>query len=296
LSLGTSWKRLHPEGENKVCELLGICGSTKVQPGRYFRTFRQRGQGLPDGQGNPDGWGIALYPDGKAAQLIKESIPAASSKLAEFFSTYEHLCSKIFIAHVRKASPGLAVTFSNTHPFCRAVAGRDYVFAHNGTIHSTRRFSLGRYKPVGSTDSEYLFCHILNFIEKRNIGGWTEENLLEFWKFLISINRWSTKDETIPNKLNLLLSDGETLISYTDFYGIGTLYRLMLPVHSEVLVGGRKLSPSESNKDTEEESIYVVATRPVSGEKLWVSMESGQLCAIRNGVQVFSSGALRSKD
>ena len=240
--------------------------------------------------GNPDGWGIALYPDGRAVQVIKEAIPAASSKLSEFLSTYEHMCSKIFLAHVRKASRGV-VTYSNTHPFCREIHGRDYAFAHNGTIRNIRRFSLGRHKPVGKTDSERLFCHILNFIEQRGICDWTEENLFEFWKFLIGINRRPTKDK--PNKLNLLLSDGETLIAYTDFYGIGTLYQLMLRVHGEVLSCGRKLSACSQIMENNEESICIVATRPVSCDKLWVSMEPGELCAFRNGVQVFSSGKSR---
>jgi glutamine amidotransferase len=278
---------LHPEGENAVCELLGISSSTKVRPGRYFKTFRRRGQELPEGLGNPDGWGIALYPDVKAVQVIKEALPGASSKLSEFLSTYEHLCSKIFIAHVRKASRGV-VSYSNSHPFSREVGGRDYAFAHNGAIRSIRRFSLGRHKPVGDTDSEHIFCHILNFIEQRNICGWAEDDLFEFWKFLIGINRWSTKDK--PNKLNILLTDGETLIAYTDVYGMGTLYRLILRVHGEVLARRKKLSACSQIMENNEESIGIVATRPVSGDKLWISMEPGELCAIRNGVQVFSTG------
>ena len=269
-----------------MCELLGISSSTKVRPGRNFKTFRLRGEELPEGEGNPDGWGIALYPDGKAVQVIKEAIPAASSKLSEFLSTYEHLCSKIFIVHIRKASRGV-VTYSNSHPFSRAVNGRDYIFAHNGTVRGFRRFPLGRHKPVGDTDSEHLFCYLLNFIGQRGIRGWTEEDLIEFWKFLIAINRWPTKDK--PNKLNLLLSDGVTLLAYTDFYGNGSLYRLILRVHGEVLSYGRKLSACSRIEENDEESICVLATRPVSGDKLWVSMEPGELCAIRNGVQVFSS-------
>lgn len=289
LSPATSCKRHHPEGENKVCELLGISCSVKVRPGRYFKTFRQRGRELSEGEGNPDGWGIALYPDGKAVQVIKEPIPAAASKLSEFLSTYEHLCSKIFIAHVRKASRGV-VSYSNSHPFSREVGGKEYSFAHNGTISGIRRFSLGRHKPVGNTDSEHLFCYILNFIEQRGICGWTEDDLLEFWKFLISINCRPTKDQKKPNKLNILLTDGETLIAYTDFYGNGSLYKLMLRVHGEVLSCGRKLSACPQLKDNDEESIGIFATRPVSGDKLWVSMEPGELCALRNGVAVFSPG------
>ena len=272
-----------------MCELLGISCGARVRPVRYFKTFQRRGQELLEGQGNPDGWGIALYPDGRAVQVIKEAIPAASSKLSEFLSTYEHLCSKIFIAHIRKASRGV-VTYSNTHPFSREVGGREYAFAHNGTVRGIRSFQLGRHKPVGDTDSEHLFCHILNFIDQRGICGWTEEDLIEFWKFLISINRQPTKDQTKPNKLNLLLSDGETLLAYTDFYGNGSLYRLMLRVQSELISRGSNSSSRPQPKDNNEESICIVATRPIGGYKRWVSMEPGELCAMRNGVQVFSTG------
>lgn len=278
-----------------MCELLGISSSTKVRPGLYFKTFRLRGEELPEGEGNPDGWGIALYPDGKAVQVIKEAIPAASSRLSEFISTYEPFCSKIFVAHVRKASQSLAVTFSNSHPFSRAVNGRDYAFAHNGTIRSTQRFSLGGHTPVGSTDSEYLFCHILNFIEQRNMGDWTDEDLFEFWKFLVAINRWPTGDGEKSHKLNLLLTDGVTLIAYTDFYGNGMLHQLHLRVNGEALSCGRKLSSCSPLRDDDNESICVVATRPVSSDKLWVSLKPGELCAFRNGVQVFSYSEFRSK-
>ena len=277
-----------------MCELLGISSSTKVRPGHYFRVFRQRGQEFEDGQGNPDGWGIACYPDGgKAVQVVKESIPAASSKLAKFVSTYEYLCSTIFVAHVRKASQGI-VAYHNTHPFSREAGGREYVFAHNGTIRTVQKFSLGRHKPVGSTDSEYLFCHILNFIDQRDIGGWTEDYLIEFWKFLVAINCWPTEDQEKPNKINLLITDGVTLLAYTDYFGNGTLHQLHLRLTSEAIASGRKISGCPQTKHNDEESICVVATRPISGDKLWVSVGPGELRAFRNGAQVFSSGALRS--
>lgn len=277
-----------------MCELLGISCSEKVRPARYFKAFRQRGQELPEGLVNPDGWGVACYPDGRAVQVIKEAIPAVSSKLSEFLSSYEHLCSKIFVAHIRKASRG-AVKYSNAHPFSREVGGREYAFAHNGTIRNIRRLPLCRHKPVGDTDSEHLFCHILNFIEQRNICGWTDDDLLDLWKLLISINRRPTKDQGKPNKLNLLLSDGETLIAYTDYYGNGTLYQLMKRVTGESLMVGKKLSACSQIKDNDEESICIVATNPVSPDKLWVSMEPGELCAMRNGEVIFSSGRVDAR-
>ena len=271
-----------------MCELLGISSSVRIRPGRYFAAFRKRGRELPEGKGNPDGWGIALYPDRKAVQLIKEAIPAATSKLCEFVSSYEHMRSRTFIAHVRKASRGI-VTYRNTHPFCREAMGREYSFAHNGTVRLSRKFLSGRYRPVGGTDSERLFCYILDYIEDRGICDWGEADLLDFWKFLIGHNRRIIDDQTKPSKLNMLLTGGDTLICYTDLYGQGTLHKLMLPAREEVLGGSNSSDCLQLQKRTEK-SICVVATRHLLNDKRWVSMKAGELCALRNGVVVFSSG------
>jgi len=40
-----------------MCELLGMSFNLPVRPSISFRGFRHRGEE------NPDGWGIAFYPD-----------------------------------------------------------------------------------------------------------------------------------------------------------------------------------------------------------------------------------------
>jgi len=60
-----------------MCELLGMSFNLPVRPSISFRGFRHRGEE------NPDGWGIAFYPD-EAAQIIKEPIKAAKSHLSRF--------------------------------------------------------------------------------------------------------------------------------------------------------------------------------------------------------------------
>ena len=84
------------------------------------------------------------------------------------------LRSEIFIAHVRRAST-IRLTppsYMNTHPFWRELKGRAYVLAHNGSLKPSatvsefkRALPLGRFKPIGGTGSEYLFCHLLSLIE-----------------------------------------------------------------------------------------------------------------------------------
>jgi predicted glutamine amidotransferase len=42
------------------------------------------------------------------------------------------------------------------------------VFAHNGTVRSARDLPLGRFRPIGSTDSEHAFCAMLAMPEPVN--------------------------------------------------------------------------------------------------------------------------------
>src|SRR5205823_14209675 len=41
--------------------------------------------------------------------------------------------------------------------------GRHWVFAHNGTV--KQRAKLGRFRPIGNTDSEHAFCALLGALD-----------------------------------------------------------------------------------------------------------------------------------
>ena len=48
----------------------------------------------------------------------------------------------------------------------RELWGRQFVFAHNGTaVKQLDRLTLGRFQPVGKTDSEHAFCALLGALE-----------------------------------------------------------------------------------------------------------------------------------
>lgn len=120
-----------------------------------FSGLRQRG-GRTAHHG--DGWGLALY-EGKQARVFLEPSAAASSPLARFVSE-NPIKTLLAVGHIRKKTRG-APTLANTHPFVRELWGKAWVFAHNGTVKRARALKLGQYRPIGSTDSEHAFCHIL---------------------------------------------------------------------------------------------------------------------------------------
>ena len=69
--------------------------------------------------------------------------------------------SRIFVSHIRRATAGEA-GYVNTHPFYRRFDNKTWVFAHNGTIDFDQLiFPTGEFIPIGTTDSELIFCNRL---------------------------------------------------------------------------------------------------------------------------------------
>src|SRR4029079_6778528 len=109
-----------------------------------------------------DGWGLALY-DGRLARMVLEPTPAANSPLARFVREHP-IKTLLAVAHVRQKTRG-GIALANTHPFVRELWGRNLVFAHDGNVKRARALKLGRFKPIGSTDSEHAFCALLGALE-----------------------------------------------------------------------------------------------------------------------------------
>ena len=65
--------------------------------------------------------------------------------------------------HIREAQWGSREALANTQPFVRAWGGREWLFTHAGSM---RDLLVGEnermFEPVGSTDSESIFCEIMS--------------------------------------------------------------------------------------------------------------------------------------
>src|SRR5262245_57087747 len=144
-----------------MCELLGMECNVPTDIVFSFTGLRQRG-----GRTGPhrDGWGLAFY-EGPAARVFLDPAPAAESPLARFLAEHP-IKTLLAIGHIRKRTRG-KTTLSNTPPFVRELWGRTWVFAHNGTLHGVRKRPLGRFRPIGETDSEHAFCWLLDRISAR---------------------------------------------------------------------------------------------------------------------------------
>jgi len=241
-----------------MCELFGVSSSVPSGPTEYFRRFLERCAF------NPDGWGLAWYPD-KAARLCKEPVPGNTSALAGFISSSPAVRAILFIGHARKTSSS-AAAYQNTHPFQRELFGKEFVFAHNGNVSLMKTTPAGRFQPVGQTDSEHAFCYMLSRLEARSRQAGTELDFEWLASEMRDVNRFG--------KFSCLLSDGDALICRRD-------------------AGGKNgLSFLKAQSGTA--SRYVIASEPLSNEA-WVDFQPGELTVFRQGSLVHSSAG-RSND
>lgn len=234
--------------------------------GVYFHAFR------PRAEENQSGWGVGWYDSAGRARVVKEATRADHSEKAMELSK-DQPSSDLFVIHVRKATVG-KISLNNTHPFTSHLRGRDWIFAHNGTIRRLERLSVDGYRPQGSTDSEIAFFHLLTKLGDLDDEAGEDEEA----DVIIGAARELSED----GRVNFLLSDGRTLYAYHD--GHKTLhFRERFDDPSEVLLS----DPEDYVVDLKlpqvaEDSSVVIATVPLT-EEAWTKMDPGDFLVCREG-------------
>src|SRR5690606_22435848 len=155
---------------------------------------------------------------------------------------------------VRRATVGKRGSRANAHPFEREIMGRAYGFAHNGTVRATD-LKPERFKPIGQTDSERLFCHLAD----RSVERGRHLDAEDDWEWLAG----KLAKLNGLGKLNALMSDGRRLFVYRDAAGFKGLAMRVLAFRNGQI---RKLDDVDIEIDVRgngENRVYVVATRPL---------------------------------
>jgi glutamine amidotransferase len=146
-----------------MCELFAMSSRLPATVNFSLEEFSRHG-----GQtgAHADGWGVAYYAD-KDVNLVRDTAAASISPLVRFIARHD-LASTLVISHIRKATQGAPV-LANTQPFTRELAGRIYVFAHNGNLKDIERhprLQLGSFRPASATDSEYALCALMQRMQQ----------------------------------------------------------------------------------------------------------------------------------
>ena len=256
-----------------MCELLGVSVVPAAKLGVYFHAFR------PRAEENREGWGIAWWESGMP-QIRKEPVPAHESEMAARLAE-QHPESETFIVHIRAATVG-AKSVENTHPFSGRALGREWVFAHNGTVQELDRLDTGGFEQGGDTDSEQAFHHLLTAMDA--LGPDPGEAVLA--ARILEVGRELSLHDS---RVNFLLSDGETLFAYHD--GHKTLHVLekrtgdftAIDDSNEIDLADQDYDLSLKLGDAPDERAVIVASVPLTNEPGWEKLNAGEFLVVRDG-------------
>ncbi|MCF8149888.1 MAG: class II glutamine amidotransferase [Burkholderiaceae bacterium] len=259
-----------------MCQLLGMNCNTPTDICFSFEGFRTRG-GLTDI--HRDGWGIAFF-EGAGCRVFLDVEPSAQSAVAELVHNYP-IRSRNVIAHIRKATQG-RVTLENTHPFQRELWGRYWIFAHNGNLKEFSPPADGSFTPVGDTDSERAFCHILQELRQRFPGGMPSQDALfaTLTKLAGQISR--------HGEFNFLLSSGDCLFAHC---GSKLCYIVRKTPFTVAHLKDQDVSVDFSEVTHPDDRVAVVATLPLTDNETWTTLAAGSLTLFHDGLPVRSAAS-----
>ena len=255
-----------------MCELLAMSANTPTDLCFSFTGLTRRGG---DTGPHKDGWGVAFY-EGKGVRAFHDADASANSRIAEVVQTHP-IKSEVAICHIRQANVG-SICLANTHPFMRELWGRYWVFAHNGQL-SDFHYSGGFYKPVGTTDSEALFCDILNHLRAHCDRDCPTEEIVER---LVRLSSGYARQGVF----NLLLSNGDWLFTYCT--------TKMASITRRAPFGPARLKDADVTVDFEAETtpndiVSVIVTEPRTTDETWDIYQPGEWRLWRKG-EVVQSG------
>jgi glutamine amidotransferase len=221
-----------------------------------------------------DGWGIAFFEE-RGVRHFVDYQAAIDSPIADLIRRCP-IKSKNVIAHIRKATQG-RVSLENCHPFVRELWGRYWVFAHNGDLKEFEPVLNGAFRPVGTTDSEWAFCYLLQELRRR--FGDTPPEVPALAKAL----RELTGEIASHGPFNMMLSDGSALFTHcsTNLYYIVRKYPFAMAKLSDedMLVDFSKVT-------TPNDRVAIIVTAPLTTNETWTQFAPGEMKVFVEGAPV----------
>ena len=233
-----------------------------------FTGFQARGGATDE---HRDGWGIAFF-EGRGARLFLDPRPSCDSPVAELVRRYP-IRSLNVIAHIRKATQG-SVSLENTHPFIRELWGRYWIFAHNGNLPDYAPALDGSFQPVGQTDSERAFCHLLQSLRRRFPAGMPTDAELH-----AAIEDFAAQTRPFGT-FNFLLSNGDRLFAHraTELHYI--IRQAPFPVAHLM---DEDMTVDFSEVTTPNDRVALIATKPLTDNETWLPLPVGQVMQFHDG-------------
>ncbi|MCX7170418.1 MAG: class II glutamine amidotransferase [Proteobacteria bacterium] len=253
-----------------MCQLLGMNCNAPTDICFSFTGFQARG-GATDV--HRDGWGIAFF-EGRGVRVFLDPNPSCESPVAELVRHYP-IRSLNVIAHIRKATQG-PVGLENTHPFMRELWGRYWIFAHNGNLQGYTPELDGSFLPVGQTDSEKAFCHLLQILRRRFPHG-----LLERAEILAVLEEFAAQLRPY-GPFNFLLSNGDSLFAHrsTDLH-----YVVRQAPFSTAHLKDQDVAIDFSEVTSPDDRVALIATLPLTDNETWIPLPTDRVVMFGDGVR-----------
>lgn len=167
---------------------------------------------------NGDGFGVGWYvPEIDPTPCVQRSVSPAWSNRNLQNLAFKTRAAHVF-AHVRAASPGMAVMEANVHPF----AYDRFIWMHNGAVadfHKIRRRLRDGLRDefynmiVGTTDSEHAFALFLNNLHTAFADATPTQMRAALVETIRQLNTLTREaDITVPSFYNFAVSDGSTMV------------------------------------------------------------------------------------
>ncbi len=230
----------------------------------------------------PDGWGLGYYPAGEpSAAVLKEPAPPQASIRSQLALAWEQVASSVFVLHIRHATWG-ALSDANTQPFSRTWGKRDWMIAHAGSLDRKPEETQGTFEPVGSTDTEAIFCTLLNRFALR---GWRCIADVDLDTMLTWFNELNEIGE-----LTVCLTDGRDLLVHADRRGVPLWLGQLVPPYEKIAFGDDDLEIDLTRRGAKSRKGVIACTeqlKPRDGDAAkamsWAQLAPGQLMVIREG-------------
>ena len=252
-----------------MCQLLGMNCNVPTDIVFSFTGFATRG-GRTDSHN--DGWGIAFF-EGAGVRHFVDHEAAVASPIAELIKRCP-IKSKNVIAHIRKATQG-RVSLENCHPFVRELWGHYWVFAHNGDLKNFAPTLDGAFRPVGTTDSEWAFCYLLQELRRRFRD--TPPPLAALTEAL----RELCAEIAAYGTFNMMLSDGSALFAHCS-----TQLHYIIRQHpfATAKLSDEDLSVDFSRVTTPNDRVAIIVTTPLTDNETWTQFGQNELKVFVEGM------------
>jgi transglutaminase-like putative cysteine protease/predicted glutamine amidotransferase len=240
---------------------------------------------LDVGRTLPDGWGLGYYPAGEpTAAILKEPAPPQGSIRSQLALAWEQVASSLFVLHIRHATWG-ALSDANTQPFARAWGRRDWLMAHAGSLDKKLPDVAGPFEPIGSTDTEQLFCQLLNKCVERNWRNLGEVDMAVMVGWIAELNE--------IGGMTMCLTDGRDLVVHADRRGDPLWLGQLEPPYEKIAFGDNDLGIDLTRRGAKARKGVVVSTEPqqprdgdAAKALTWRQLEPGQFLVVREGAVI----------